>query len=103
MNPIKLIKNEHEQIERELKELETIMSTEEINYPNLVHVLKKIYRLWDLHEKKEESIFPLVEVKKGLAIPVKKMSFAHKELREHKELINNYIENLDKKKLGEAK
>jgi hemerythrin-like domain-containing protein len=90
MNPIEILKEEHRDIERELIELETIAEADEINYPNLVHVSKKLCQIWDLHEEKEEIFFPALEEKK-IVIPVTKMLCEHKNLREHKEAIQNAI------------
>ena len=52
MNPIEKLELEHEQIEREILELETIIQEQEINYPNLVHVLKNLFKVWKEHEEK---------------------------------------------------
>jgi hemerythrin-like domain-containing protein len=90
MNPIELLKQEHIELEQELKELEEIMNSEEINYPNLVHVMKKLYYFWNSHEDKEEKLFPILK-KEKLEEPFKKMSFEHKQLKPHKEKIYNTI------------
>ncbi len=58
-NPIEMLKQEHEDIERELLEIEAIAEDENINYPNLVHVTGKLCKIWDEHEEKEEKIFPI--------------------------------------------
>ncbi len=87
---IKRIVEEHEDIERELKELETIMYNKKINYPNLLHVLKKLYPLWDKHEEKEEVIFSILK-NKGLEVQTKKMLFEHKQLKGHKRKIEKAI------------
>ena len=60
MNPLEQLKKEHEDIERELIELETIIEEEIINYPNLLHVFKNLCEIWDIHEEKEEKIFPVL-------------------------------------------
>jgi len=85
MNPIDYLKQEHEDIERELIELETIINDmdNEINYPNLVHVFRKLHKIWNEHEKKEDEFFPILE-RKRINIPVEKMLFEHKLLRKHK-------------------
>jgi len=92
MNPIDKLKKEHENIERELLELETIMEDmgEGINYPNLVHVFKKLCYIWDEHEENEEKIFPILE-KEKIKVPVEKMLFEHKELKKYKKKILNAI------------
>ena len=94
MNFIKKLKSEHEEIERELLELETItnLSDEEINYPNLVHVLKKLFKIWDFHEQKEEKIF-LSFKKEKIIIPVEKMTFDHRKLKKHKENIKKALDS----------
>jgi hypothetical protein len=74
------LKLEHEQIERELIELETIVNSSYINYPNLHHVLRKIKEIWDKHEEKEEIFFTGL-YKKGFTIPVKKATFEHGHLK----------------------
>jgi hypothetical protein len=74
------LKLEHEQIERELIELETIVHSSFINYPNLHHVLKKIKEIWDKHEEKEDIFFSGL-FKKGFTIPVKKVTFEHGHLK----------------------
>ena len=90
MNPLEILKQEHQQIERELLELETIMEELDINYPNLIHVWKNLHDLWNSHEEKEEKIFPIME-KERIRIPVQKMLFEHKELKKHKQEINKAI------------
>ena len=83
MNAIELLKKEHDDIERELLELETIMSEEQLNYPNLIHVLKTLFKLWEEHEIKEEKIFPILKQEK-IIIPVKTMLWEHSQLRPHR-------------------
>jgi hemerythrin-like domain-containing protein len=104
MNPIDELKKEHEDIERELVELETIMQEQEVNYSNLIHTFRKLHNLWNLHEEKEERIFPILE-KEKIKVPVEKMLFEHKLLRPHKEkmwqAINSGKENMMKKSLSE--
>jgi len=83
MNCIEKLKQEHEKIERELLELETIIGEDEINYSNLLHVIKKLYELWNSHEIKEEKVFSILE-KERIKMPVKTMLFEHKQLKPHK-------------------
>ena len=90
MNPIDILTDEHEQIKRELIELETIADSDIINYPNLIHVVKKLCTIWNEHEEKEERLFPILE-KERIKIPVEKMLCEHKELRKHKEEIQKAI------------
>ena len=61
-------KQEHELIEQELIELETIMKTEVINYPNLIHTLKKLNVAWESHERREHSYFDQLNAH-GLKMP----------------------------------
>jgi len=90
MNSIEKLKQEHEEIERELAELEAIMSEDSINYPNLLHVFKTLIELWDKHEQKEETIFPILKHER-IVIPVKAMLFDHKTLGVHREAIKKAI------------
>jgi len=91
MNPVDEIIKEHEDIERELIELEEITRSRIINYPNLSHVLNKICIMWDKHEKKEEEeIFPILE-KKGFKIEVDEIYCQHGELRVHFDIIVNAL------------
>ncbi len=90
MNCIEQLKEEHEQIQRELIELEEITEGEEINYPNLHHTLKKLYFLWNSHEAKEEKIF-VVFKKERIKIPVKTMLFEHRDLKQHKDAVEKAI------------
>lgn len=99
-DPIEKIKNEHEDIERELLELETVMEFSQINYSNLVHVLKKLTNLWEKHESKEEEfIFPLLERKNNFKMPVEKFGFEHKELKPHRESIVQAINSGNEEKV----
>lgn len=61
---IEKLKEEHEWLEQELQELETIMSSELINYSNLVHVLKKLSYMLDEHIAKEHKLFAVLEKRK---------------------------------------
>ena len=70
---------EHEAIERELFELDTVIHSSIINYPNLSHVLKRLKTIWDSHEEKEELFFNALH-EKGFTIPVKKITFEHGKL-----------------------
>jgi len=101
-DPIEKIKQEHEEIERELIELETIMNFLQINYPNLVHVLRKLTDLWEKHEEKEEAVFPLLEHKNNLKIPVKKITFQHKELKPYRQTIVEAINSGNNEKVKES-
>ncbi len=92
MTIIEDLKTEHQEIERELLELETIRNSQEINYSNLLHVLKNLYNLWDNHEKKEEEFFPRLE-KIAIIIPVKTMQSEHIALKPHKEALKRAIDS----------
>jgi hypothetical protein len=98
MEFIEKLKEEHEEVERELVELEEVMENPEVNYSNLVHVLKKLYNLWDAHEQKEELIFGKFKREKIL-VPVRKMHFDHEYLRKHKDSIKEAIESGSELKL----
>ncbi len=104
MDQIETLEQEHEQIERELLELEEIFESEEVNYGNLVHVFKKLHGLWNEHEEKEEKFFSILE-KDQIKVHVKKMLFEHKVLRLYKEAmlkaINSGSELEMKKALNE--
>lgn len=104
MNPIENLKQEHEDIERELIELEAIMNSEIVNYGNLTHTFKKLHVVWNHHEEKEEKIFPVLK-KDRIIIPVEIMQFEHKLLKPHKkamyDAINSGSEFLMKKALDE--
>jgi len=90
MNPIEDLIAEHQLIERELLEFETIIDDPQTNYPNLIHVLKRLIPLWNNHEIKEEQIFPLFK-KERISVPVNEMLFEHRKLRRHKEAIENAL------------
>jgi hypothetical protein len=91
MNPIDIIQKEHEEIERELLELESISEDEQINYPDLIHTFKKLHDIWNEHEEKEEKIFPFFRKKEHLIIPVKEMLFEHKALNSHRQALIDAI------------
>jgi len=86
MNQIEELKEEHEEIERELIEFEEIIGEERINYPNLLHVYKKLLRIWELHETKEEILFDTLE-KKGIVVPIQTLRFEHVALKTHRDKI----------------
>ncbi len=92
MNPIDLLKEEHEDIERELIELETMKEDSEINLPNLAHTFKKLHVLWDGHEKREEKLFKVLK-KDEIIVPVKKMMLEHQKLAKHKDAIYDAIDS----------
>jgi len=92
MNPVDELIKEHEEVERELLELEEITSSNIINLPNLIHVLNKICIMWDPHEKKENEIFPLLE-KKGFIIPIDEILCQHGELKTHFNIISKAIKS----------
>lgn len=101
MGFIEELKQEHQSIERELLELESIRNSEEINYPNLVHTLKSLYIIWDTHEKKEEDIFPRLE-SIAIRIPVQTMLSEHTTLKPHKEAIKRACESGDNLQVKKA-
>lgn len=101
MNFIRALKKEHEQIERELIELETIIDSKEINYPNLIHVYKRLHDFWNAHEKKEEEIFKILKHEK-IIMPVKKIFFEHGELTPHKKALLDAINSGSEEKIKEV-
>ena len=104
MNPLDVLKKEHEQINLEIMELEAVGDEEIINYSNLIHCFKKLCELWDKHENKEEKVFRVFE-KERIKVPVEKMTCDHIELKGHikkiKEAINSGSELEMKKSLSE--
>ncbi|MDP3882182.1 MAG: hemerythrin domain-containing protein [Nanoarchaeota archaeon] len=72
MDIIGTIKEEHDGLEREIIELEAIMEEQIINYPNLVHVLKKITDSLRTHLDKEERVFAVLE-NKGMNTPIQSL------------------------------
>jgi hemerythrin-like domain-containing protein len=101
MEIISELRQEHEQFEREFLELEEIIGSEEINYSNLVHVLKKVYLLWDSHEKKEERVFEVLAILE-IEVPFERFSFEHKKLKPHKDKLNSSIMLGDESLLKES-
>ena len=77
------------------------LEEEIINYPNLIHVFKKLIPLWDSHEKKEEEIFNMLE-KNNLKIPIKQLLFDHKELKKHRKEMLKAINSGSEFKLRKA-
>lgn len=83
MDPVEVLRKEHEAISIELDELDFIMKTkngEEINYSNLVHTFWKVCELWDSHEKMEEEIFVVMK-DENFEIPIEAILLDHKRLR----------------------
>lgn len=104
MNQIDVLKQEHESIERELFELDTIIQNGEdggINYSNLIHVLKKLHDIWNNHEIKEEGVFRILKHEK-IIVPVKEMLFEHNILKKHKDIIYNAINSGNNEKVKQA-
>jgi hypothetical protein len=89
-NAIESLKEEHEEIDMELMELESVMDEAIINYPNLVYSFKRLCELWDEHEMKEEKIFGIMK-KERIIVPVQMMTSQHRELRIHIDNIKNAI------------
>ena len=90
MNPIRILEIEHEDIERELLEFETIMDTEVINYPNLLHVFRRFCKIWDEHELKEVQVFRIMN-RGHITIPIRELTCEHTELRVHIDGLKNAL------------
>ena len=103
MSFVESVLNDHKNIERELVELDTIIedSEETINYPNLLYVLKTVYNIWDEHEQKEDSVFKIFK-KMKIKIPVEKMIFEHKSLRQYREDLEKTFASNDASKIKNA-
>ncbi|MCD4770951.1 hemerythrin domain-containing protein [archaeon] len=81
MNPVAVLRKDHEMIEMELSELDFIMKGDSVNYSNLVHTFWKVCKLWDLHELKEEELFAAMK-KEGFEVPIETILLEHGSLRE---------------------
>jgi hemerythrin-like domain-containing protein len=94
MKAIQELLEEHDEIERNLSELEEVILeiNDEgiVNFPNLLHTLKTLHSIWDKHEAKEEKIFPIFR-KERIKIPVKTMIFEHGLLRTHNDKIKQAL------------
>ena len=88
---LRSLKKEHDLIEIELEELETVMEDEEFNYSNLKHVFEKLCRIWDSHETKEKNFFDskINEFK----IENHVLHFNNPELKGHKKVIQDAIKS----------
>jgi hemerythrin-like domain-containing protein len=100
-NPLNILKEEHEQIDMEILQLEAVMEEDVINYPSLIHCFKKLCAFWDIHEEKEEKVFGIME-KERIKIPVYKMTCEHRDLREHINRIKEAINSGSEAKLKEC-
>ena len=98
MLAIENIKKEHEQIEQFMQEVELIMKTIPLNYPNLIHTCKECASFWNLHEEKERKIFKILS-KSNFKIPIRKINFKHGELKEHQNAINLAINSGSEEKV----
>lgn len=85
-----ILKQEHEVIERDLIEFQTIVNSINVNYPNLIHLVRKLHDFWNQHEEKEEKFFNVLQ-KNGFTIPIKKIEFEHGKLRRYRENIIDAI------------
>jgi len=95
INPIEQLKKEHKVFENLISEFKILSDNpDNLNLQKISNNFVKIYTLWNQHEKKEEELFPLLE-KKDFKIHVEKVFFDHKELRPHKDAINNAIKSKD--------
>ena len=105
LDKIQELKQEHLEIERELFELETIIYDSEngdnINYSNFIHVCRKIYKIWEEHEKKEERFFPVL-YNNGIIVPVTILHLNHIELRKYRENLNKAIKSGNNKKIQDS-
>ena len=90
MNPVVVLRKEHEAIELELSELDFIMEGDEINYANLVHTFWKVCELWESHEKMEEELFGIMK-DEGFEIPIDIILLEHESLRGRVEKIGDAI------------
>lgn len=101
VNAIEKLKEEHEEIDVELLELEEVMDEAIINYSNLIHSFKKLCERWDVHEKREEKIFAVMK-KEKIIVPVRMMTSQHRELRTHIDHIKNAINSGSDAKVRET-
>jgi len=92
MTSINDIIKEHNEINIELNELDTIIEEDEINYSNLVHIFNKVEKLWNIHEEKEDEFFNKLK-EKGVNLDVNKLLFQHEELRGFRKVIKNAIKS----------
>ncbi len=93
--------HDHELIEQELLELETIISTTPIHYPNFIHTLKKLTKLWDAHEKSEERFFQYLH-QHHYGIPYESLLFEHGELRAYKRSLEHALKSRSEHQLRMA-
>lgn len=102
---LKSLRKEHEAIERELLELETLLEDfdegEEFNHTNCAHVLKKLFSVWDSHETKERMFFDNLNRKSESRseIPINTLHFNNPELSGHKKVLTYAINSGDISKL----
>jgi hemerythrin-like domain-containing protein len=101
MNPFDLIKKEHEFLITQLQELKFIMTSEIINYPNLIHTFNTLKTFWDEHEKKEEYLFNFLSLK-GFKIPIDNIDFEHGKLRKYRENITQAINSGSELKIKDS-
>lgn len=94
MKAVQELLEEHDEIERNLGELEEVINELKyegiVNFPNLLHTVKTLHGIWDRHEAKEDKIFPIFR-KERIRIPVKTMMFEHGLLKTHNDKIKEAI------------
>jgi hemerythrin-like domain-containing protein len=93
MDPIDILRSEHENIGVELDELDFIIESSNggvINYSNLVHTFWKLCEAWQNHEKMEEELFKVMG-REGFEIPIQTILLEHENMSGRVERISDAI------------
>jgi hemerythrin-like domain-containing protein len=99
MDVINILKEEHDEMRKILRELETVMAKKSEGFYNVYGLLEKFGKIWNEHEVREEKFFDLCE-DMGKQFPNEVMFIGeHRELSGHWKVIKKAADSKDESRV----
>ncbi|MBS3077700.1 hemerythrin domain-containing protein [Candidatus Pacearchaeota archaeon] len=99
VDPIEIIKKEHQIIQKYISELDEMTYSVSVNVRDLSFMFKEVFRFLEQHEKKEELLFEALS-DGGYEIAIEQVKFEHGDIKEKRDIVLKAINKGDE---GEIK
>jgi len=100
MNPIEILRREHEALRREINNIEEMTYSPSVNVRDFSFLFKELFKFWDMHEEKERKLFGVLN-ELGFDFKMDTIKFNDGDLIEYRTAVTDAINSGDESRIKE--
>lgn len=100
MDPLGVLRREHQAIQKRLSELDEMTYSMAVNVRDLSFSFREVLRLLEKHEEKEELLLEILS-QEGISVSIESLNTRYGELKEKMDVVLEVLEGGDEREIKE--